>query len=122
MTVLLYRCVRAGAPVPHTAVANVRGPVSLLVLSCQPALPFASETMFPSSAGLAVAKTQASQLILPDGRNDAGAPRSTYAVLPLKDSAVPNLPEFVQVVLWTVPVRPLPDASAVVVPLPSFSA
>ena len=43
----------------------------------------------------------------------------TQEFVPLKESALPNLPAVDQVVFESVPVLPLPDWSAVVVPLPS---
>src|SRR5437667_9268619 len=46
----------------------------------------------------------------------------THEFVPLKDSALLNLPPVTQVVLETVPVLPLPDWSAVVVLVPSSKA
>ena len=43
----------------------------------------------------------------------------TRALVPLKKRALPNLPAVDQVAFESVPVLPLPDRSAVVVPLPS---
>src|SRR2546423_11788186 len=44
----------------------------------------------------------------------------THALVPLKESAPPNSPAVVHVALASVPVRPWPEASAVVVPVPSL--
>src|SRR5205814_978261 len=95
------------------------GPVSGVVLSCQPALPLEYEMIWPSSLGLAVGKTHASTVMLPVVLKAAGAPRSTKLDVPLNDRPLPTLPEVVQVVFCSVPVRLLPETSAVVVPLPS---
>ena len=43
----------------------------------------------------------------------------TEAFVPLKESALPNLPAVDQVVFDVVPLLPLPDRSATLVPLPS---
>src|SRR5262249_47370019 len=43
----------------------------------------------------------------------------TQALVPLNDSALPNLPVVTQVALESVPVRPCVETSAVVVPVPS---
>ena len=43
----------------------------------------------------------------------------TMLLVPLNDSALPYLPEVVQVALESVPVLLLPEASLVVVPVPS---
>ena len=99
------------------------GPVSGLVLNCQPPLPppfvdFA--TIWPSSAGFAVAYTQALQVIIPVILSGVGLPRLTKLVVPLKTRAFPNLPAVVHVVPVRLPVIALPDASAVVVPVPSL--
>src|SRR4051794_16251109 len=50
--------------------------------------------------------------------SDAESGTVTQALVPLNESAFPYLP-VVQVALLSVPVLPLPDESAVVVPLPA---
>ena len=51
--------------------------------------------------------------------SDALSLTVTQALVPLKVSAPPNLPEAVRVALAIVPALPLPELSAVVVPLAS---
>src|SRR3989442_9893484 len=60
------------------------------------------------------------QVMLPVIGRSAALPRSTKLVEPLKESALPYLPVAVQVAPLSVPVCPLPVASAVVVPAPSL--
>ena len=48
-------------------------------------------------------------------------PATTWLLVPLNESALPCLP-VTQVTLVSVPVFPFPDASAVVVPVPSLNA
>src|SRR5437870_13156423 len=106
----------------ETPTPKVCGPVSGLVLNCQPA-PLDLATICPSSAGLALAYTQALQVMLPVICRSAAFPRSTYAVEPFSERPLPYLPEAVKVAPpKSVPVWPLPVASAVVVPLPSPKA
>src|SRR5205085_712893 len=69
--------------------------------------------------GVPVGNTHASQVVLPVPVSATGRPRSTKSV-PSKDRASPYLPLVVHAAPWIVPVRPLPEASAVVVPRPSF--
>src|SRR3954466_12569879 len=45
----------------------------------------------------------------------------THALVPLNDSALPNLPAVLQVALLIVPGLPLPDESLTVVPVPSLT-
>src|SRR5207247_1266580 len=45
----------------------------------------------------------------------------THALLPLKYSALPNLPDVLQVALEIVPVLPWPEASPTWTPLPSLN-
>ena len=59
------------------------------------------------------------------GSSDAASRSSGIvdpALVPLKTSALPNLPAVVQVALATVPLLPFPDESATVVPEPSSNA
>src|SRR5690349_9683101 len=65
--------------------------------------------------------TQASSVMAVVRCSDAASGMSTRALLPLKDRALPNLPAVLQVAPPTsVPVLPLPDRSATVVPVPSL--
>src|SRR5438132_1390575 len=66
---------------PETATPKVRGPVSGVVFSCHPVL-FDKAMICPSSAGLAVGKTQASNDRLPVVWRAAGKPRSTKLEVP----------------------------------------
>ena len=77
-------------------------------------------TTCPSSGGLAAAFIQALQVMLPVICNKAGLPRSTKLLDPLKLNALPFLPPVVQVAPWRVPVMPWPEASVIVVPVPSL--
>src|SRR5512143_2406081 len=103
--VLLYRCVRDPAP-PETATANVWGPVSGLVFSCQPVVLSDLPMMIPSSAGLAAAYTHALHVALPESWRGDGLPRSTYAEEPSNDRALPYFPALVQAAPMTVPASP----------------
>ncbi len=69
----------------------------------------------------AVGLTQASIVIPVVRLSEALCAAVTRLVLPLKESALPNLPvpAPAQAVFASVPVFPLPDWSAVVAPLPS---
>ncbi len=80
------------------------------------------ETIAASSPGKAAELTHALTVMLPVKRSDAGLPSSTKSFTPSKDTApalrpVPQVAPFVNV-----PVSPLPDASAAVVPEPSLKA
>ena len=66
----------------------------------------------------ALGRTHASTVIPVVSRSEALSLTLTRA-LPLKDSALLNLPPVDQTVLLSAPALPLPDWSAVVVPLPS---
>ena len=72
---------------------------------------------FPSAVGL----TQASAVIPVVRLSELELLTLTQAFVPLKESALPNLPALApaQVVFETVPVLPFPERSAVVVPEPS---
>src|SRR6476620_9027480 len=67
----------------------------------------------------AVGFTHASTVIPLVSRNNALSATVTQAFVPLKESALPYLPDVVQAALESVPVSKLPDTSAVVVPVPS---
>src|SRR5215471_1421732 len=118
MTVDPYRWVRFPL-VRLTATPNVRCPVSSVVFSCQPVCASDREMIWPSSPGFAVGSTHASKLMLPVPLRDGGVPRSTKLDVPSKFRALPYLPAVVHVVLCSVPVTELPEASLVVVPVPS---
>jgi hypothetical protein len=65
--------------------------------------------------------THASSVIRFVSCNEAEFATVTQLDDPSNESAPPNLPTLAHVVLVSVPVLPLPDASAVVVPLPSLN-
>ena len=67
----------------------------------------------------AVGFTQASRVTADVRRREAASATLTMLLVPLNDSALPNLPAVVQVALESVPVLLLPDASTVEVPVPS---
>jgi hypothetical protein len=69
---------------------------------------------------LAVGYTHASKVIADVTFNDADPAMLTRLLTPLKSNALPYLPEGVHVAPLIVPVFPLPDASATVVPVPSL--
>src|SRR4029079_4472111 len=69
----------------------------------------------PAAAGL----IQASRVIAVDRRSTAASATVTRESLPLNATRPPNLPPAVQVALVSAPVRPWPETSAVVVPVPS---
>src|SRR4051812_17886584 len=65
-------------------------------------------------------RTQASS-VMPSVRSRSAAPATvTHALVPLNDSAEPNLPAAVHVALLIVPGWALPRASTAVVPEPSL--
>src|SRR5438046_10434344 len=99
-------------------IPKVRGPVSGVSLSCQPAVVLELAMMSPSSAGQRVGKTHASQVMLPLGVSATGLPRSTKLEVPLKVRASPYLPCVVHVAPVIVPVMQLLEVSAVVEPNP----
>src|SRR3954470_5228455 len=99
--------------------AKVCGPVSGLVLNCQPLASLDLEMIWPSSPGLAVALTQAIQVMLPVVLSAVGLLRLTYAFVPLNERALPIFPLVLQVAPLRVPVMAFPEPSAVVVPIPS---
>src|ERR1043165_4616020 len=68
------------------------------------------------------ALTHASRVIPVVRCNEAVSLIFTVAFVPLNESALPYLPAVVQVALTTVPVFPLPEASATVLPVPSVKA
>src|SRR5690348_1934552 len=78
--------------------------------------------MAASSKGNAVDLIHALMVMLPVNCSDAVLPRFTKAVVPLNVSALPNLPAVVHVAPLSVPVLLFPEASAVVVPVPSLKA
>jgi hypothetical protein len=67
----------------------------------------------------AVGYTHASSVIAVVRRSDAESATLTMLLVPLNVSALPYLPDVVQVALESVPVLLLPEASLVVVPVPS---
>src|SRR4051812_30005905 len=67
----------------------------------------------------AVGLTHASRVMAPVRCRDAESATVTQLLVPLKDRALPNLPAVLQVAAVIVPVFPLPEASATVVPVPS---
>ena len=66
-----------------------------------------------------VGLTQASSVIPVVRSSEFESLTFTQALVPLKKSALPNLPLVDQVAFESVPVLLLPERSAVVVPLPS---
>src|SRR3974390_186690 len=68
-----------------------------------------------------VGSTHASKVIAVVNCSDAALPIVTTALEPLNVSALPYLPELLQIAPLTVPLFPLPDASLTVVPLPSLN-
>ena len=65
--------------------------------------------------------THASKVMADVSRNEGESFTVTRALVPLKDRALPYLPEVLQVAPLIVPVLLLPDRSATVVPLPSLN-
>jgi hypothetical protein len=65
--------------------------------------------------------TQASKVIPVVRRKLAESGMVSRALVPLNTSAFPYLPAVVQVAFWTVPVFPVPEASATAVPAPSLN-
>ena len=66
--------------------------------------------------------THASSVIPVESCSAAALGTVTSALVPLNCSALPNLPVAAQVAFEIVPLWPLPDASATVVPDPSSNA
>ena len=64
--------------------------------------------------------THASSVIPVVRSSDAASATVTHALVPLNESAEPNLPDAVHVALEIVPVLPCPDASVTWTPLPVF--
>src|SRR6266536_3718340 len=93
----------------------------MLVLNSQPPVLSPRATICPSSTGLVVGKTHASQLMLPLVLSESGPPRSTNVELPLNDSALPYLPAVVQSAFCTLPLMPFGPESEATLPRPSFS-
>src|SRR5437868_1779714 len=69
---------------------------------------------------IAAGLTQASSVTAVLKRSAALSGTLTSALTPLNARASPNLPAVVQVAFVRVPVLPLPDASAALVPVPSL--
>src|SRR6266536_121892 len=92
----------------------------MLVLNSQPPVLSPRATICPSSTGLVVGKTHASQLMLPLVLSESGPPRSTELELPLKASAFPYLPAVVQLAPTMLPLIPFPDPSVATAPMPSL--
>src|SRR4051812_14998640 len=69
-----------------------------------------------------VGRTHASNVMPLVSRSVAASGTVTRAVVPLNDSAPPDLPAAVHVAPVIVPVLPFPDASLTVVPVPSLNA
>src|SRR5258706_15440817 len=72
--------------------------------------------------GVVVGYTHASSVMPVVSRSEVAFGIVTCAPVPLNTSALPNLPDVVQVAPLIVPVLPLPEISATVVPAPSLSA
>ena len=70
---------------------------------------------------VAVGFTHASSVIAEVNCSDAEFGTLTRALVPLKESAPPYLPDVDHVVLDVVPLLPVPEASPTVVPLPSLN-
>src|SRR6185312_1762591 len=99
----------------------VRGPLSMVVSSWKPTLSLVRlDTTAASSKGKAAARIQALTVMLPLSCSVAALPRSTKAPLPLKERALPEWPAAVQPVPLSLPLLPLPEASAVVAHDPSL--
>src|SRR5258706_9995830 len=70
--------------------------------------------------GVEVGYTHASSVMPVVSRSEVAFGIVTRALVPLNTSALPNLPDVVQVAPLIVPVLPLPEISATVVPAPSL--
>src|SRR5262245_17662765 len=70
--------------------------------------------------GAVVGYTHASSVIAAVRPSDAEFATVTCAPLPLNTSALPNLPDVVQVAPLMVPLFPLPERSVTLVPAPSL--
>src|SRR5258706_6187860 len=70
--------------------------------------------------GVEVGYTHASSVMPVVSRSEVAFGTVTCALVPLNTSALPNLPAVVQVAPLIVPVLPLPERSATVVPAPSL--
>ena len=70
----------------------------------------------------AVGYTHASSVIALVSRSEEASGTVTFAFVPLKESAFPNLPCVVHVADPMVPPLPVPEASAVELPEPSLKA
>src|SRR6516164_4813260 len=93
--------------------------MSLLELVCS--LAIAAHQSPPELLKL-VGLTHASSVIPVVRSSDGASLTTTVELVPLNLRASPYLPAVVQVALERVPVLPLPEPSAVVVPLPSLKA
>ncbi len=92
-----------------------RGPVSIVVSSWKPPVP-RLDTTAASSAGKAAELIQALIVVLPVSRSAVGLPRLTTSSSPARATALPYLPPAQPAPLARVPLMPLVDASAAVVP------